>query len=85
MKHAMPVIGPVNLTVLAVLYVVCGDQCLGQKYAMNHIMLFIALMATIVDWKRVQSPNMDDLDYVPTIVPKDGAMIHMKPLAWPNV
>jgi len=58
-------------------------QCLGQKYAMNHIMLFMALTATLVDWQRVQSPNMDDLDYVPTIVPKDGAMVHMKPMAWP--
>lgn len=66
---------------VAVLSALCL-QCLGQKYAMNHIMLFISLMATLVDWQRVQSPNMDDLEYVPTIVPKDGAMIHLKPLAW---
>eukprot|EP00850_Spirogloea_muscicola_P023740 SM000385S14618 [mRNA] locus=s385:33530:36853:+ [translate_table: standard] len=54
-------------------------QCLGQRYAMNHIKLFIALLCTSLDWRREPSPNRDELAYVPTIIPRDGALVRLRP------
>ena len=53
--------------------------CIGQRYAMNHIMLFIALF-TDMDFQRAQRPNMDKIMYLPTIYPADGCVLdYIKP------
>ena len=49
--------------------------CMGQRYAMNHIMLFIALCTSECEMKRKQTENMNDIIYLPTIYPADGCML----------
>jgi len=49
--------------------------CLGQRYAMNHIMLFMSLMVSEADFTRKQTPNMDEIMYAPTIYPADGCVL----------
>ena len=49
--------------------------CMGQRYAMNHIMLFIALVTSECVMKRKTTANMDDIIYLPTIYPADGVML----------
>ena len=49
--------------------------CLGQRYAMNHIMLFISLLCDM-DFQRAKRPNQDDIMYLPTIYPADGCVLN---------
>jgi len=49
--------------------------CLGYRYAMNHIMCFLALLAHEVDFERKVTPNMHDIIYLPTIYPADHCML----------
>lgn len=49
--------------------------CMGQRYAMNHIQLFIALMATECEFERLITPNMHEIMYLPTIYPADGCKL----------
>lgn len=55
-------------------------QCLGQRYAINHLMLFTALFASLVHWTRVRSAGCDNFVYTPTIAPKDGCLISISKL-----
>lgn len=48
--------------------------CLGQRYAMNHIMLFISLLSDF-DFQRAQRLNRDEIIYLPTIYPADGCVL----------
>lgn len=52
-------------------------QCVGQRYALNHLMLFVALFSTLVDCKRCRTPDCDEITYVPTIVPKDDCLVYL--------
>ncbi|KAL2524355.1 Cytochrome [Abeliophyllum distichum] len=52
-------------------------QCVGQRYAINHLMLFIAMFATLIDFKRDRTDGCDEIVYVPTIVPKDDCRIFL--------
>lgn len=54
-----------------------AHQCVGQRYAINHLMLFIALFSTLIDFKRERVDGCDDIAYVPTIVPKDDCKIFL--------
>lgn len=49
-------------------------SCMGQRYAMNHIMLFMSLLSDY-EIERKQTPNIDDTVYLPTIYPADGCII----------
>ncbi|CAF2868795.1 unnamed protein product [Rotaria sp. Silwood2] len=54
-------------------------SCLGQRYAMNHIMLFMSLL-TDMDFERANRPNKDKIMYLPTIYPADGCVLnYIKP------
>jgi cytochrome P450 family 710 subfamily A protein len=54
----------------------CGPHaCLGQRYALNHMALFISLLATKAKFVRKQTANMHDIDYFPTLVPADGCVL----------
>lgn len=56
-------------------------SCLGQRYAMNHIMLFMALLSGM-DFERADRPNKDKIMYLPTIYPADGCVLsYIKPHA----
>ncbi|CAO2842204.1 unnamed protein product [Amaranthus hypochondriacus] len=52
-----------------------GHQCVGQRYALNLLVLFIAMFASLVEFKRHRSDGCDDLNFCPTICPKDDCVI----------
>jgi cytochrome P450 family 710 subfamily A protein len=54
-----------------------AHQCLGQRYALNHLVLFIAMFATLLDFKRHRTDGCDDIAYVPTICPKDDCLVSL--------
>ncbi|KAL0454522.1 UNVERIFIED_CONTAM: cytochrome [Sesamum latifolium] len=54
-----------------------AHQCVGQRYAINHLMLFIAMFATLVNFKRDRMDGCDEISYVPTIVPKDDCTVFL--------
>eukprot|EP01018_Ginkgo_biloba_P025668 Gb_11087 [translate_table: standard] len=60
-------------------------QCLGQRYALNHLMLFIALFSTLVDFTRSRTADCDEIAYVPTIVPKDDCLVYLSSRKNPNL
>ncbi|KAH1055876.1 hypothetical protein J1N35_033941 [Gossypium stocksii] len=52
-------------------------QCVGQRYALNHLVLFIAMFVTLLDFKRHRTDGCDEIMYTPTISPKDGCMVFL--------
>ncbi|KAI4298259.1 hypothetical protein L6164_031838 [Bauhinia variegata] len=54
-----------------------AHQCVGQRYAANHLVLFIAMFTTLIDFKRHRSEGCDEISYQPTICPKDDCMVYM--------
>lgn len=54
-------------------------QCIGQRYAINQLILFTSLFTTFVDYKRARTPGCDDLLYTPTITPKDEGLVYISP------
>lgn len=49
--------------------------CIGQRYAMNHIILFISLLSDM-NFQRAYRPDMDKIMYLPTIYPADGCVLN---------
>ncbi|XP_072966109.1 cytochrome P450 710A11-like [Typha angustifolia] len=56
-----------------------AHQCVGQRYAINHLVLFIALFVSLIDFKRHLTDGCDEITYVPTIVPKDDCQVYLSP------
>lgn len=54
-----------------------SHQCVGQRYALNHLSLFIALFVSLLDFKRHRTDGCDELSYVPTIAPKDDCLVYL--------
>ncbi|XP_044495635.1 cytochrome P450 710A1-like [Mangifera indica] len=54
-----------------------AHQCVGQRYALNHLVLFIAMFATLIDFKRQRTDGCDEIVYNPTICPKDGCKVYL--------
>ncbi|KAK8692508.1 hypothetical protein V6N13_075967 [Hibiscus sabdariffa] len=52
-------------------------QCVGQRYALNHLVLFIAMFVTVLDFKRHQTDGCDEFMYCPTICPRDGCSVSL--------
>ncbi|KFK36340.1 hypothetical protein AALP_AA4G109900 [Arabis alpina] len=52
-------------------------QCVGQRYALNHLVLFVAMFSTLFDFKRFRSDGCDEIVYSPTITPKDGCAVFL--------
>ncbi|KAM7500671.1 hypothetical protein LguiA_025085 [Lonicera macranthoides] len=52
-----------------------AHQCVGQRYAINHLVLFIAMFTSLIDFKRPKSDGCDDIAYTPTICPKDDCRV----------
>ncbi|KAK1420313.1 hypothetical protein QVD17_21811 [Tagetes erecta] len=52
-------------------------QCVGQRYAINHLVLFIAMFTSLFDFKRERSDGCDEISYVPTICPRDDCKVVM--------
>ncbi|CAK9133945.1 unnamed protein product [Ilex paraguariensis] len=38
-----------------------AHQCLGQSYAINHLVLFIAIFTSLINFKRHRTDGCDDL------------------------
>ncbi|CAL4896375.1 unnamed protein product [Urochloa decumbens] len=55
-----------------------AHQCVGQRYALNHLVLFIALFVSLVDFRRHATEGCDDLVYIPTIAPKDDCAVYLE-------
>lgn len=64
-----------------------AHQCVGQRYALNHLVLFIAMFATLIDFKRNRTDRCDDIVYNPTICPKDGCSVFLSKRCtrYPNI
>ncbi|KAL2930816.1 hypothetical protein RDABS01_036226, partial [Bienertia sinuspersici] len=54
-----------------------AHQCVGQRYALNLLVLFIAMFATLLDFKRHRSDGCDDIAFCPTICPKDDCLVSL--------
>ncbi|XP_010052069.2 cytochrome P450 710A1 isoform X1 [Eucalyptus grandis] len=54
-----------------------AHQCVGQRYALNHLMLFIAMFVMLIDFRRDRTDGCDDITYVPTICPKDDCRVFL--------
>ncbi|XVF27342.1 hypothetical protein REPUB_Repub14bG0099000 [Reevesia pubescens] len=52
-------------------------QCVGQRYALNHLVLFIVMFVTLLDFKRHRTDGYDEIMYCPTICPKDGCKVFL--------
>ncbi|GMI72943.1 cytochrome P450, family 710, subfamily A, polypeptide 1 [Hibiscus trionum] len=52
-------------------------QCVGQRYALNHLVLFIAMFVTLLDFIRHRTDGCDEIIYTPTISPKDGCKVFL--------
>ncbi|KAG0499357.1 hypothetical protein HPP92_004048 [Vanilla planifolia] len=50
-------------------------QCVGQRYAVNHLVIFVALFVSLLDFRRHRTDGCDEIAYVPTIVPKDDCTV----------
>lgn len=56
-----------------------AHQCVGQRYALNHLVLFIAMFCTLIDFRRHRTDGCDDIEFVPTICPKDDCKVFLSP------
>ncbi|KAF5752748.1 cytochrome [Tripterygium wilfordii] len=54
-----------------------AHQCVGQRYALNHLVLFIAMFSTFFHFERQKTDGSDEIIYNPTIIPKDGCMVSL--------
>ena len=55
-----------------------AHQCVGQRYALNHLVLFVALLATLVEFRRDRTEGCDDVAYIPTTAPRDDCAVYLK-------
>lgn len=46
-------------------------RCVGYNYAINHLTVYLALLAHHAEWKRQRTPNSDKILYLPTLYPAD--------------
>jgi cytochrome P450 family 710 subfamily A protein len=53
-------------------------RCIGIQYALNHLILFTSELTRYYEWKRTKTEGGDEIIFLPTIFPKDGARIRMK-------
>ncbi|MQL96162.1 hypothetical protein Taro_028836 [Colocasia esculenta] len=54
-----------------------AHQCVGQRYAVNHLVLFISMFVSLVDFRRHRTDGCDDIAYVPTITPRDDCRVYL--------
>ncbi|GJN06413.1 hypothetical protein PR202_ga24142 [Eleusine coracana subsp. coracana] len=54
-----------------------AHQCVGQRYALNHLVLFMALFVSVMEFRRYKTEGCDEMVYIPTIAPKDGCAVYL--------
>eukprot|EP00879_Flechtneria_rotunda_P008606 GHRR01009018.1.p1 GENE.GHRR01009018.1~~GHRR01009018.1.p1 ORF type:complete len:552 (+),score=155.86 GHRR01009018.1:234-1889(+) len=56
-------------------YLVFGHgphYCVGKEYAINHLIAFLAIVSTSLNWARTRTKDSDWIKYLPTIYPYDS-------------
>ena len=46
-------------------------RCVGYNYAINHLTVYLALVAHHASWNRTRTPDSDKIIYLPTLYPHD--------------
>ena len=46
-------------------------MCVGQQYAINHLVAFLSLFSQACDWTRTKNALSDNILYLPTLYPTD--------------
>jgi cytochrome P450 family 710 subfamily A protein len=46
-------------------------MCVGREYAINHLIAFLSILSTSVDWERRITPESNKIKFLPTIYPAD--------------
>lgn len=49
-------------------------RCVGYNYAINHLTVYLALIAHHAEWRRCRTPESDKVLYLPTLYPRDCLM-----------
>lgn len=49
-------------------------RCVGYNYAINHLTVYLAMIAHTLEWKRTRTANSDKVIYLPTLYPHDCLM-----------
>lgn len=53
----------------------CGlHSCVGQKYAINHLICFLSVVSTRLNWERTYSAGSGGVGYYPTLYPFDSVL-----------
>jgi cytochrome P450 family 710 subfamily A protein len=52
-------------------------QCVGQRYALNQLVLFISMFTSLIEFRRDRTNGCDETVYVPTICPKDDCKVFL--------
>ena len=55
-----------------------SHMCAGREYAVNHMMVFLAVLATTCTWTRKRTSKSDELAFLPSAYPAD-CVVTMKP------
>jgi cytochrome P450 family 710 subfamily A protein len=58
-------------------YLVFGHgphYCVGKEYAINHLVAFLALASTSLEWQRERTEKSDHVLYLPTLFPGDSLL-----------
>lgn len=53
-------------------------MCAGREYAINHMMVFLAVLATTCTWTRKRTSKSDELAFLPSAYPAD-CIVTLKP------
>eukprot|EP01012_Entosiphon_sulcatum_P012544 TRINITY_DN1787_c0_g1_i1.p1 TRINITY_DN1787_c0_g1~~TRINITY_DN1787_c0_g1_i1.p1 ORF type:complete len:509 (+),score=61.40 TRINITY_DN1787_c0_g1_i1:22-1527(+) len=47
-------------------------HCVGYNYAIQHLAVFLSIMVRSCSWRRIITPESEQILYLPTIYPKDS-------------
>jgi cytochrome P450 family 710 subfamily A protein len=53
-------------------------MCVGKEYAINHLVAFLSILSTKVQWTRRMTSQSQKIAYLPTIYPAD-CFVTLKP------
>eukprot|EP00160_Parvularia_atlantis_P016449 Unigene5221_Nuclearia_a/m.16029 Unigene5221_Nuclearia_a/g.16029 ORF Unigene5221_Nuclearia_a/g.16029 Unigene5221_Nuclearia_a/m.16029 type:complete len:485 (-) Unigene5221_Nuclearia_a:95-1549(-) len=55
-----------------------AHYCMGREYAMNHLTVFVSLIATLLDWDHHLTNKSDQICYIPAVIPEDGVLVTLR-------
>lgn len=54
-----------------------SHQCISRNYAVNHLVLFIPMFVTLIDFTRNRTVDCDEIVYAPETYPKDDCKVYL--------